>query len=134
VEHVHEANDHVLVVPLIESVTAAENIASLLQVEGVELFLFGPSDFSSTAGYAGEWEGPGVSAQILATKDAIVAAGKHCGLLGTSNANLLEREQQGFRLLGLGFDSGLLLRALTDALAAVGRDTRMNSALDLAQR
>jgi 2-keto-3-deoxy-L-rhamnonate aldolase RhmA len=133
VEHVNEANDHVLVVPLIESVTAAENIDALLQVAGVELFLFGPSDFSSTAGYAGQWEGPGVAAQILATKDAILAAGKHCGLLGTSNANVLEREQQGFRLLGLGFDSGLLLRALIDALTAVGRDTQMNSALDQAQ-
>jgi 2-keto-3-deoxy-L-rhamnonate aldolase RhmA len=134
VEHVAEANDHVLVVPLIESVTAAQNINELVQVAGVELFLFGPADFSSTAGYAGEWEGPGVAQQILAAKDVIRAAGKHCGLLGTSNANLLEREQQGFRLLGLGFDSALLLRALTDSLSAVGRDTQINAALDPAQK
>jgi 2-keto-3-deoxy-L-rhamnonate aldolase RhmA len=128
-EHVAEANEHVLIVPIIESVTAARNIQQLVAVPGVELFFFGPSDFSSTAGYAGQWEGPGVAEQILAAKDAIRAAGKHCGLLTTSTANLLEREAQGFRMLGLGVDSGLLLRALTEALATVGRPAIISASL-----
>ncbi len=130
VEHVAEADSHVLVVPIIESVTAAENIDGLLQVPGVEIFFFGPADFSSTAGYAGQWEGPGVAERILAVKDAIRAAGKHCGLIASNHADLSAREQQGFRLIGLGFDSGLLLRAITESLAAVGRDVRINTALD----
>ena len=119
--HVAEANDHVLVVPIIESVAAAQNIQALVAVPGVELFFFGPADFSSTAGYAGQWEGPGVAEQILAAKDAVRAAGKHCGLLASSNANLLERQAQGFRMLGLGMDGGLLLRALDEALKTVDR-------------
>ena len=65
-EHVGEANDHVLVVPIIESVQASQNIHELVAVPGVELFFFGPADFSSTAGYAGQWEGPGVAERILA--------------------------------------------------------------------
>lgn len=128
-EHVAEANDHVLVVPIIESVTAAQNIQELVKVPGVELFFFGPSDFSSTAGFAGQWEGPGVAEQILATKDVIRAAGKHCGLLATSNANLLERQEQGFRMLGIGIDAGLLLRSITDALATVGQPTQLSADL-----
>jgi 2-dehydro-3-deoxyglucarate aldolase/4-hydroxy-2-oxoheptanedioate aldolase len=119
-EHVAEANEHVLVVPIIESVVAARNIQELVAVPGIELYFFGPSDFSSTAGYAGEWEGPGVAEQILETMRVIRAAGKNCGLLATSNANLVERQRQGFRMLGLGIDSGLLLRSLVDALATVG--------------
>jgi 2-keto-3-deoxy-L-rhamnonate aldolase RhmA len=126
-EHVAEANDHVLVVPIIESVRAGQNVQELVAVPGVELFFFGPSDFSSTAGYAGQWEGPGVAQQILAAKDTIRAAGKHCGLLATSNANLIERQEQGFRMLGLGIDSGFLLRALQEALATVGHQGMITS-------
>ena len=133
-EHVAEANDHVLVVPIIESVTGGRNVRELVAVPGVELFFFGPSDFSSTAGYAGQWEGPGVAEQILAAKDVIVAAGKNCGLLATSNANLLERQEQGFRMLGVGIDSGFLLRALTDALATVGQSGKINAALTVADK
>ena len=41
--HVGEAQDHVLVVPLIESVTGGENIDALLNVAEVDLFFFGPA-------------------------------------------------------------------------------------------
>lgn len=128
-EHVAEANDHVLVVPIIESVRAAQNIHELVAVPGVELFFFGPADFSSSAGYAGQWEGPGIAEQILAVKDVILAAGKNCGLLSTSNANLAQRQEQGFRVLGLGIDSALLLRALEESLATVGRTAKINASL-----
>lgn len=129
VEHTAEANEHVLVVPILESVGAAANVEAICQVDGAELLFFGPADFSSTAGFRGQWEGPGVAEQILRMKDVIRAAGKHCGLLATSNDNLLERQQQGFRMIGLGMDVGLLLRSLRGALAAVGRDRPMNAAL-----
>jgi 2-keto-3-deoxy-L-rhamnonate aldolase RhmA len=68
-----------------------------------------------------------VAQQILAAKDTIRAAGKHCGLLATSNANLIERQEQGFRMLGLGIDSGFLLRALQEALATVGHQGMITS-------
>ena len=128
-EHVAEANDHVLVVPIIESVLGAQNVQELVEVPGVELFFFGPADFSSTAGYAGEWEGPGVGAKIAEAVDVIRAAGKNCGVLASSNENLLARQEQGFRMLGLGMDAGLLLRALSDGLATVGVEARISATL-----
>jgi 2-keto-3-deoxy-L-rhamnonate aldolase RhmA len=127
-EHVAEADDHVLVVPIIESVQGGQNIQALVAVPGVELFFFGPADFSSTAGYPGQWEGPGVAEQILAAKDAIRAAGKHCGLLASNNANLLERQEQGFHMLGLGIDGGLLLRTLQESLESVGLNSKITAA------
>jgi len=63
-EHAATADEEILVVPLIESVKGAENIDRLLQVEGVDTYFFGPADFSATAGYPGEWEGPGVADAI----------------------------------------------------------------------
>ena len=126
-EHTAEANDHVLVVPIIESVRAVAAVPRMCQVEGVDLFFFGPADFSSTAGFRGQWEGPGVARQILELKDTIRRAGKHCGVVATGTANLAERLQQGFRMLALGLDVGLLRRALHESLAAVGRDRKIHS-------
>lgn len=125
VQHTQEANEHVLVVPIIESVTGGRAIESMLQVDGVDLFFFGPADYSSSAGHRGQWEGPGVAEQLLAIKDKIRAAGKNVGIIATSNENLLERTEQGFRMLGVGVDTGLLLRSLHGALASAGRDRRI---------
>src|SRR3954469_14938590 len=98
VEHTAEANENVLVIPIIESVRGGRNIRDLLRVEGVEIFFFGPADYSSSAGHRGQWEGPGVADEILRIKDLIVAAGKHVGVVGTSDANLAERRNQGFQM------------------------------------
>src|SRR4030095_11567361 len=84
-QHAQEANQHVLVVPIIETVTAGRNIKELCQVSGADIFFFGPADYSSTAGYRGQWEGPGVAAELLAIKDTLRAHGKHCGVMTTSH-------------------------------------------------
>ena len=129
-EHAAEANENVLIVPLIESIAAIPNVATMCEVDGIDLFFFGPADFSSTAGFRGQWEGPGVAEQILSLKDTINAAGKHCGVVSTSNQNLTDRLDQGFRMLALGTDSGLLLRSLHQSLQEVGRDRLPATSLD----
>jgi 2-keto-3-deoxy-L-rhamnonate aldolase RhmA len=129
-EHTAEANEHVLVVPLIESVAAIPNVPAMCNVDGVDVFFFGPADFSSTAGFRGQWEGPGVAEQILELKDIINAADKRCGLITTSIEDLVARSDQGFRMLGLGADTGLLLRSLHQSLQAVDRDRMPATSLD----
>jgi len=124
-QHVQEANENVLVIPIIESVEGGRNVDKMLNVPGAEVFFFGPSDYSSSAGYAGQWEGPGVAEAILAAKDKIRAAGRHCGVIATDNDNLLQRLEQGFRMVAIGLDGGLLIRSMRGALAAVGRDRRI---------
>ena len=131
-EHANEANENVLVVPLIESINAIPNVSKMCEVKGIDLFFFGPADFSASAGFRGQWEGPGVSEQILQLKDTINAAGKHCGVVSTSNQNLKERYDQGFRMLALGADSGLLLRSLHQSLKEVNRDQMPATSLDAA--
>ncbi len=131
VEHTAEANEHVLVVPIIESVKAASQITQMCQVDGVELFQFGPADYSSTAGFRGQWEGPGVAEQLLQIKDTIRAAGKNCGILATSHENMLERQKQGFRVIGVGMDAALLARSLRASLEVVGRDRQVRASLEV---
>ncbi|MGQ0635949.1 MAG: HpcH/HpaI aldolase family protein [Planctomycetaceae bacterium] len=122
VEHTAVANENVLVIPIVETVRAASQVPAMLAVEGVEIFFFGPADFSSSAGYRGQWEGPGIAAEILRIKDTIQAAGKSCGIMATSQDNLQQRLIQGFQMVGLGTDAGLLIRSVRDNLRPLSRD------------
>src|SRR5262249_32608108 len=75
-QHAAEANEHVLVVPIVETVEAGRNIEAICQVDGVELLQLGPADYSASAGYRGQWEGPGVAEALLEIKDTIRRHGK----------------------------------------------------------
>lgn len=129
-EHTAEANENVLIVPMIESVAAIEAVPDMCKLEGADIFFFGPADFSSSAGYRGQWEGPGIAEEIVKLKDTINNAGKHCGLMVTGNADLQNRIEDGFQMLGVGSDSGLLLRSLHESLRLVGKDRKPATSLD----
>jgi 2-dehydro-3-deoxyglucarate aldolase/4-hydroxy-2-oxoheptanedioate aldolase len=131
VEHAGEADQNVLVVPIIETVTAVKNIAQLAAVPGADLFFFGPADLSSTAGFPGQWEGPGVADLILHAKDVLRGAGKACGVVATDDANLALRREQGFTVLALGLDAGLLLRSLHASLKSQQRDRAIRAGFTL---
>ena len=128
-EHAAEANEHIFVVPIIETVTGGQNVAAMCDVPGVDLFWFGPADYSASAGFRGQWEGPGVADAILRMKDTLRAAGKHCGVVATSDENVQERLREGFRAVALGMDAGLMLRSLRASLAGVGLDRVMRADL-----
>ena len=98
---VEEANENVLVIPIVETVQGGRNIEQICQVPGVEIIWLGPADYSSTAGYPGQWEGPGVAQELLAIKETIRAHQKHCGLIATSDENLEMRREQGFTAIGV---------------------------------
>jgi 2-keto-3-deoxy-L-rhamnonate aldolase RhmA/quercetin dioxygenase-like cupin family protein len=131
VEHTAEADANVLVVPIIETVRAVQAIEQLARVPGADLFFFGPADLSSTAGFPGKWEGPGVAELIVQAKDVLRQAGKHCGVIATDAANLALRREQGFSMLGLGLDAGLMLRSLHGMLASQGRDRQIRAGFTL---
>ena len=131
VEHAGEADAHVLVVPIIETVRAVQAIDQLAKVKGSDLFFFGPADLSSTAGFPGKWEGPGVAELIVQAKDALCQAGKHCGIIATDEANLAHRREQGFSMLGLGLDASLMLRSLHKMLGSQGRDRQIRASFTL---
>ena len=129
-EHTAEANENVLVIPMIESIDAIPNVADMCKVDGVEIFFFGPADFSSTAGFRGQWEGPGIAEKILELKNTIKNSGKYCGVVSTSNQNLTERIDQGFQMLAMGTDNGMMLRSLHESLKKVNRDRSPAPSLD----
>lgn len=111
-QHVKDADEHLLMIPIIESVKGGDNIDEIIAVEGTEIVFFGPADYSASAGYAGEWEGKGIPETIDRVKNKIVAAGKNCGVMARSKDDLNHRCKQGFRMLSIGADAALLLKTI----------------------
>ncbi len=130
VDHVAEAED-VLVVPIIESVTATRNAAQLAAVDGAEVFFFGPADLSATAGHPGEWEGGNVPELIAEALKTITSAGKTGGILSRNEADLKTRATQGFQMLGLGTDTSLMVAALRSMLRPLDLDRPMKPGFTL---
>lgn len=123
-EATQAANEEVMIIPLIETVAAAAAVDEILEVPGVDAVYLGPADLSASSGYLGEWEGPGVAERLLALKDAVRARGLGCGVMATDVPNATMRQEQGFQMIGLGFDTGLLIRSSLEAMRALGRDPR----------
>jgi 2-keto-3-deoxy-L-rhamnonate aldolase RhmA len=121
-DYTHIANQETMVIPLMETVAAGEAIHSILDVEGIDAVFFGPADYSASAGHLGEWEGPGVAEKLLEIKQVIEGRGFPVGVMATSIDDSLKRKQQGFRMIGIGSDTGLLLRAGIEAMSALGTD------------
>jgi 2-keto-3-deoxy-L-rhamnonate aldolase RhmA len=125
-EYTGVANDEIMVIPLIENVAAGQAIDSILAVAGVDAIFFGPADYSASAGFLGQWEGPGVAQALLRFRDRAHERGIPCGIMSTSVQNSLERRQQGFQLVGLGSDTALLIRASLEAMRAHGKTPAAN--------
>jgi 2-keto-3-deoxy-L-rhamnonate aldolase RhmA len=62
-------------------------------------------------------------------KDRIRAAGKHCGIIAGSPEDVCLRLKQGFRMIAVGSDSGLLIKGLRQSLLSIGRDTALTTSL-----
>lgn len=113
------ANRETMVIPLIETVEGGRNLGAILDVTGIDAIFFGPVDYSASAGHLGQWEGPGVADAILGFKEVVKARGLACGILTTGVDDSLRRRDQGFRMIALGADTGLLIRSLRASLDAM---------------
>jgi 2-keto-3-deoxy-L-rhamnonate aldolase RhmA len=125
IEHVREANDNVLVVPIIESLIGGDNIQAMLDVPGTDIFFFGPADYCASAGYAGKWDEPVVNEKINNVKDLVIKAGKYCGIVTTDAEDMDRRKIEGFQMLACGLDAGLLLKSIRQVLSVAGVDRRI---------
>jgi len=114
------ANASTLVIPTIETMEAARNIEAIMQVPDVDGLFFGPSDFSASAGFVGEWEGPGIAEEVLRIKDLALARGFACGIVATDASNGQVRINQGFKIIGLGVDCTLLAKTMAEMMRAFG--------------
>ena len=79
------ANAETLVCVQFEHPQALDNIQSILQVDGVDVFFIGPSDLSQSMGYPGNPAAAPVADAIASALNTIVAADKVPGMPATSD-------------------------------------------------
>lgn len=115
--YVAVADEETMVIPVIETAEASANIAGILAVPGLEAIFFGPSDLSQSFGHRAVWEGLGIAEEILRMKGLAAERSIASGVIGTSADNIAKRRQQGFDMIGLGSDVGLMIRQLRELLA-----------------
>jgi 2-dehydro-3-deoxyglucarate aldolase/4-hydroxy-2-oxoheptanedioate aldolase len=113
-----------MLIPLLETVPAGLDLDQILEVGGIDAIFFGPADYSASSGYLGEWEGPGVAQTLLGFQRRISERGIPCGIMATSIEDLAHRKRQGFRMIGLGADTGFLIRAAASALECARAEER----------
>ncbi len=119
------ADEETLIIPLIETRGAVEEIDAILETPGLEAIFFGPADMSASYGFLGEWEGPGIAARILDVRARAEAKGIAAGVIARSVEDSVQRRDQGFGMVGLGADMSLLIRALRTNIAALGCEERL---------
>lgn len=115
-EYLATANEETLVIPLIETVSGVKAAREILSVNGVEALFFGPADLSASHGCLGEWESPGVAEEILSVRQMAEEMGIRSGIMAMDDADSHLRTKQGFKMIGLGSDFGLLIRSVKPVL------------------
>ena len=115
------ANESSLVVAMMETMEAGDAIDEILDVPGVDAMFFGLHDYSATSGYPGKADEPAVMQRAMEVQKRIRERGMPSGILASEKEDIERRLVQGFRMIGLGFDTTLLIKAATQVLEAAGK-------------
>ena len=120
------ANDDILVIPMIETAEALENLDDILSVPGVDAIYVGPSDLSLALGMKprlDQTDPPVVEAQrkiAAACKRHGVVAGIH----NNTSAYALKMIAEGYQFVTLASDSRFLAAKAAEEAAAVKKSAK----------
>jgi 2-dehydro-3-deoxyglucarate aldolase/4-hydroxy-2-oxoheptanedioate aldolase len=116
---IETANDELVIVLQAEHTDAVRDIASIVQVPGIEAVLIGPFDLSGSLGVLGELNHPRVLEAIETVRHHCQAVGLPPGIFAPNVAMAKEYIGQGFRLIALSMDAFFLWQSAQAALAQV---------------
>ena len=106
-EYFQAHNDEVLVVVMLEHITAVQNADAILATPGLDAVLIGPYDLSASMGLAGQLDHPQVQAAQRTILDACVRHGVAPGIhvVPVDGDELPRRLAAGFRFVACGIDT-----------------------------
>jgi 2-dehydro-3-deoxyglucarate aldolase/4-hydroxy-2-oxoheptanedioate aldolase len=118
-DYVERANEELVIVLQAEHVEAVEDIASIVEVAGIDAVLIGPYDLSGSLGVLGEIDHPLVLEAIDTIRHHCEAAAVPLGIFAADVAMARRYIEQGFTLIALGMDAFFLWRSAQEALGGV---------------
>ncbi len=107
-DYVNHANTDVAVIIQVEHTEAVANIASILDVDGIDGVFIGPYDLSASMGKPGNINDADVRHQIEMVRLACQKRGMALGVFGVDAAALRPFMVQGYTLNAVGMDTLLL--------------------------
>ncbi|OHV68416.1 2-dehydro-3-deoxyglucarate aldolase [Mesorhizobium sp. LCM 4577] len=112
-----KAREQQLLAVQIEDETGVANAAEIAAVDGVDVLFVGPGDLSTNMGSMGNPGADHVQEAISSVRRAAASAGKASGILAPVKADADRYLADGFTMVAVGSDLGLLARG-SDALIA----------------
>jgi len=117
-DYVTRANDDILIIPQIESVTAAHDIDAILDVGGIDAICLGPNDLSGSVGLLRQLNHPTVTGAIEHVLTRCHARGvPTCAGLTLPVAEALSLIARGVTFILAADDASLLANGAANALA-----------------
>jgi len=114
-EVMRQIDEATLVVGMIESITAVENVADIASVVGLDMLLVGTNDLCNSLGVPGQLDHPRVHDAYAHVAAVCREKGKHLGVGGLSSRPELAKQfiELGARYVSAGSDTGFLMSAAT---------------------
>jgi 4-hydroxy-2-oxoheptanedioate aldolase len=112
-----KAREQQLLAVQIEDEAGVANAAAIAAVDGVDILFVGPGDLSANIGAMGNPGAAHVQEAIASVRKAAAAAGRASGILASVKADADRYLADGFTMVAVGSDLGLLARG-SDALVA----------------
>lgn len=120
--YIHNVDNLVWKILMIEQISAAENLEEILQVDGVDAVLIGPSDLSGSMGKLLETDAPEVKEVI----DRIIRTAKKAGTpvalavpSGTPAEVLCEWFKKGIQIISIGQDEYFLAETIKSGVSDI---------------
>ena len=115
-EYAEVANDHVLIIPMIETVEALENLDEILSVDGVDAIYVGPMDLGVSMGLGRGTTDPKFFDALDLISERCRAHGVIAGIHATPGVTV-ERISRGYGMVTVHSDLLAMTSSLTQSLA-----------------
>jgi 2-keto-3-deoxy-L-rhamnonate aldolase RhmA len=117
--YMRAANEELMVIAMIETVGALEDVQAIAATEGIDVLWIGHFDLTASMGIAGQFDHPRYTEALATVLDACERHGKAAGISTDNAGHAVELARNGFRFIAVGHDIVLLRDALTERLATV---------------
>lgn len=115
------ARENQLLAVQIECETGVANAAEIAAVDGVDVLFVGPGDLSTNMSAMGNPGAEAVQKAIATVRQAAADAGKASGILAPAKADADRYIGDGFTMVAVGSDLGLLARGSDNLVASFSR-------------
>lgn len=118
-DYIDNANQEISLILQIEHIQAADNIETILKVDGFEAIFIGPYDLSGSLGIPGQINDERVINAVEKVRDRCFQAGVPVGIFAGDSETARKYADEGYSLLAVGLDTILLGSAAQNIVSSL---------------